>query len=109
MLFKCANPACSELFRYLLQGKIFRLDPSPTVQAAAAALGSLLTERFWLCDLCSKEMTVVWGGARAKIVPLPKKVEKSVIPPPRVPSKGPQRSAVYGGWQRAASAGREDY
>jgi hypothetical protein len=96
MVSKCANPECSEMFRYLGQGKIFRLTPSPDVQAAAPALESLLTERFWLCDRCSQEMTIIWDGARAKIVPLPKRVEKLAILPPQVPHKGPQSQ---GHWQ----------
>ena len=108
MLSKCANPGCSEVFRYLRQGKIFRLAPSPAVQAAAGAFGSLLTERFWLCDPCSKEMTVVWDGTRAKIVPLPKKVEKVAILSLEVPHKGPQKLGELETRRRAASAGRED-
>jgi len=73
MLSKCANPACSATFQYLHQGKIFHLCPSPAVEMAAAAEGLFLVERFWLCDDCAKEMTVIWDGARAKIVRLPPK------------------------------------
>jgi hypothetical protein len=109
MLSKCANPECSELFRYLRQGKIFRLTPSPTVQAAAAALGSQLTERFWLCDLCSQKMTMIWDGARATIVPLPQRVAQVGIPELKIPQKGPQRSGAQAAWERTASAGRDDY
>jgi hypothetical protein len=108
MVSKCANPECSEMFRYLGQGKIFRLTPSPDVQAAAPALESLLTERFWLCDRCSQEMTIIWDGARAKIVPLPKRVEKLAILPPHVPHKGPQRSGALAAARRAAATGRDD-
>jgi hypothetical protein len=64
MLSKCANPECSEQFRYLHQGKMFCLIPTP--KGAASRYGSLETlyERFWLCDRCSKEMKVTWDGVR---------------------------------------------
>jgi hypothetical protein len=70
MLSRCANPECSERFRYLHQGKLFCRIPTPEV--AASGYGSLefLYERFWLCDRCSKEMKVTWDGMRAKVVHL---------------------------------------
>jgi hypothetical protein len=46
---------------------------------AAALIGKSLTERFWLCDACAREMTVIWGGTEAKVVNLPKKVEKVAV------------------------------
>jgi hypothetical protein len=70
MLSKCANPACSQVFRYLRQGKIFHLSLTPAMQASTKALKPSLHERFWLCNECAKEMTLVWGGAEAKVVPL---------------------------------------
>jgi len=75
MLSKCANPGCFEVFRYLHQGKIFHLSPTPEVQAAAEVLSPLISERFWLCDTCSQHMTVAWGGTHAKLVSLPSKIE----------------------------------
>lgn len=70
VLSKCANPECSEQFRYLHEGKVFCLIPTPEV--AATSYGSLefLYERFWLCDRCAKEMKVIWDGVRAKVVRL---------------------------------------
>ena len=78
MLAKCANPACSEVFRYLHQGTIFHLCPTPEVQAATEVLTPHLFERFWLCDTCSKQMTLVWGGTQAKLVSLPPHPEDTV-------------------------------
>ena len=72
MLSNCANPKCSEIFRYLHQGKIFSLAPTPEVQTVTGMLPTL-EERFWLCEQCSKEMTLVWGGTHLKLVALPKK------------------------------------
>lgn len=74
MLSKCANPECSEQFKYLHQGKLFQLTPTPEVQAVEEGCCRALYERFWLCDRCSKLMTLVWGGTKAKLIPLPPKV-----------------------------------
>ena len=73
MVSKCANPECSERFLYLHQGKLFQLMPTPEVAAVEEGFLPVLSERFWLCDRCSKTMTVVWGGTGAHLVPLPAK------------------------------------
>lgn len=102
MLSKCANPECSEIFRYLHAGKIFCLAPTPDIQIAMGVQHPALQERFWLCDRCSKEMTVVWGGTQARVV----RVLAKVVAFPAAPKKtkvGGRRSRA-----RAASAGRED-
>src|ERR1035437_9510873 len=71
MLSKCANPECSEILRYLHEGKIFCLALTPEIQTATGMLNPPLEERFWLCERCSKEMTLIWGGTQVKLVPLP--------------------------------------
>jgi len=99
MVSKCANPACSEKFLYLHQGKIFQLTPTPEVEAVGGGFPPSLYERFWLCDKCCKEMTLVWGGTEAKLVPLP---AEPVAPP------SPGSVEVEGNdtpRKRAASAG----
>jgi hypothetical protein len=105
MLSKCANPDCSEILRYLHQGRIFRLAPGGPVQIeAAAALGPLLDERFWLCNSCSKHMTVVWGGAQARVVRLEE--GRSVASAPYTGAENPRRS-----WHRRNGrqwTGRQD-
>jgi hypothetical protein len=73
MLSKCANPVCSVTFRYLHEGRIFQLVLTPVAEMAATENGLLRVERFWLCDACSKEMNVIWDGARAKVVRRPEK------------------------------------
>jgi hypothetical protein len=70
MVSKCANPECAERFLYLGQGKLFHLIPTPNVEAIRRE-SHVLYERFWLCDQCSKKMTLVWGGTEAKVVRLP--------------------------------------
>ncbi len=97
MLSKCANPACSEQFRFLHQGKLFQLTPLPELEAAAGFFLPQLYERFWLCDQCSKEMTVVWAGTEAKVIPLP--------PKPKVPVPEEEEPPAECEQKRAASAG----
>jgi len=103
MLSKCANPECSEIFRYLHAGKIFYLAPTPDIEIAMGMQHPALHERFWLCDKCSKEMTVVWGGNQVRVVRLPAKVVQLAPATAKKKGVGGRRSKA-----RAASAGRED-
>ena len=100
MVSKCANPKCSEVFRYLHQGKIFLLSPTPEVEMVTGHAYPSLYERFWLCDKCSREMTVVWGGTQAKLVPLPIGAGQTPLP-----HNGMSRGRMRG---RAASVGRDE-
>lgn len=70
MLSKCANPECSEQFRYLHQGRLFHLSPIPELHLHEEACRHLY-ERFWLCDQCCKSLTVTWDGLQAKVIHLP--------------------------------------
>lgn len=54
MLAKCANPVCCAPFRYLEEGELFRLEADP----AESRPNSRRPEYFWLCDACSKTMTL---------------------------------------------------
>ena len=49
MLSKCANPVCSATFRYLHDGKLFLIQGAPKHSL----------RYFWLCDSCSRTMTLV--------------------------------------------------
>ena len=107
MLSKCANPECSEIFRYLHQGKIFCLAPTPEIEVAAGMPNPVLEERFWLCERCAKEMTLIWGGAQVTLVRLP--TREAAIPQPRPPMNGIRRRRRRPRPRaRATSAGRED-
>ena len=101
MVSKCANPACFERFLYLHQGKIFHLTPTPELEVVGEGFAPSLYERFWLCDKCCRQMTLVWGGTAARLVPLP---VKPVAPLPHDPVKDAEE-----GWpekpRRAAPAG----
>jgi hypothetical protein len=52
MLAKCANASCSEFFRYLESGRLFRLDTDGAGPSATPP------EYFWLCHRCSRKMTL---------------------------------------------------
>jgi len=54
MLGKCSNPSCSAPFRYLRDGKLFRLEADPKLRARRPNR----LEYFWLCDGCSPEMSL---------------------------------------------------
>ncbi|HYM76402.1 MAG TPA: hypothetical protein VE377_10535 [Candidatus Dormibacteraeota bacterium] len=99
MLSKCANPECSEQFRYLHQGKLFHLTPTPEIEMLDGEFSSSLYERFWLCDRCSKEMTLVWGGTGVRLAPLP---AKPVALPALVPA---DQTGSYRPGKHAANAG----
>lgn len=106
MLSKCANPECSEQFRFLHQGKLFLIVPTPDVRASAYGSLPFLYERFWLCDSCSKKMTLVWGGTKVKIVPTPEKPAKTVKTKVAdsgqvTPANHPRRHAARAGVQSA--------
>jgi hypothetical protein len=54
MLAKCTNPTCTAPFRYLAEGRLFRLETDPTSSPSKTKA----TEYFWLCRDCSAEMTL---------------------------------------------------
>ena len=67
MLSKCANPDCSNSFRYLHEGKLFRLETGiggkdGLARAAESEVrkSSRHLEFFWLCDNCAARMTLAY-------------------------------------------------
>ena len=60
MVSQCANPSCSASFRYLHQGKLFRVEIGPP-QGELASDGRWAfprSEFFSLCENCAAEMTL---------------------------------------------------
>jgi len=57
MLAKCANPTCSAPFRYLHEGKLFRLDLGAGPPSPAGHVPRQL-QYFWLCERCARTMTL---------------------------------------------------
>jgi len=54
MLGKCINPQCSETFRYLGSGRLFRLEN----YHGGAPTRFSTPEYFWLCRNCSGKLTL---------------------------------------------------
>ena len=79
MLHKCANPACTSLFRSLSMGKLFLLETdygeglTPAIVPRSRRDRSLRRmERYWLCDGCSALLTLTFERGRGMVtVPLP--------------------------------------
>lgn len=79
MLHKCANPACSNPFRRLSEGKLFQVEteylaPAGNDRKIQSHLGRLprRVEHFWLCNQCSSFLTLTFEKGRGMItVPLP--------------------------------------
>lgn len=61
MLHKCANPACTNPFRSLREGKLFLAETVAT-EGNAVFDGTRRKlrrrEHFWLCDTCSANFTL---------------------------------------------------
>jgi hypothetical protein len=82
MVSKCANPECSSPFRYLRDGKLFRVDLEKLNGQAAAASDSdkiwHRVEHFWLCGRCASTMTLVEEkGKGITAVPLSQLLRKA--------------------------------
>ena len=72
MLSKCANPGCPVSFRYLHQGKLFRLDTGPEYPVGQTTQKAVRTlEFFWLCDQCAATLTLTYKkGVGVTAVPI---------------------------------------
>ncbi len=66
MVGKCANPQCSAKFRYLHKGKLFAFDPLrwPLPHKLHGYHARPKPEFRWLCQDCSRTMTVGYPGCR---------------------------------------------
>ena len=69
MLAKCANPTCSAPFRYLHEGKLFRLDPGAGPPSPEGRVARQL-QYFWLCDRCARTMTLEMHGGKVSARPV---------------------------------------
>ena len=74
MLSQCANPSCTNRFRFLHDGKVFVLDCGPNTASEKADEGwnaaSRRVETFWLCAECAQSWTVKFDGRRAVTLPV---------------------------------------
>ena len=69
MLSKCVNPACATSFRYLHEGKVFRLERD-YAHFDRPDSHSHNFEYFWLCSACMNFFTVVFELEAVKVRPL---------------------------------------
>ena len=65
MVSKCANPACSAPFRYLHEGKLFRIERSIQKNSdqehdSIGKKQAAHVEFFWLCKDCSQTLTLIF-------------------------------------------------
>jgi hypothetical protein len=78
MLNKCANPVCPNLFRSLHRGRLFlqETDCAPPAMQNHSSPGrraqvARRTERYWLCDDCCSQLTLIFERGRGMVtVPL---------------------------------------
>jgi hypothetical protein len=78
MLSRCANSQCSKRFLRLREGKLFVVEaglPKPNGQGSQTPLQPRKqgqgVERYWLCDQCAAEWTLVYNWQRGIVlVPL---------------------------------------
>jgi hypothetical protein len=86
MLHKCANPDCSAQFLHMTQGKLFvvekqaprRSRSGPYMLRAKSVVRQI--EHYWLCDDCSRFLTLVFDPRRGtRTIPLPAMVIKKTV------------------------------
>lgn len=62
MLSKCANPNCSNIFRYLHEGKLYLVNSSPAKTQRNRSLRHTgewrPLEYAWLCSSCCRHMSI---------------------------------------------------
>ena len=82
MLHKCANPACSNPFRKLSEGKLFLVEtdafsPSNPAQRRWDHGLQHRVEHFWLCAECASVLTLSFEkGKGLQTIPLPESVRR---------------------------------
>ena len=74
MLSKCVNRECLATFRYLHEGKLFKLECNdPRFKTFGAKPAN--SEYFWLCSACADHMTVVFQNGEITVRPLATKIK----------------------------------
>jgi len=58
MLTKCANPACNATFRYLRDGRVFKIERRADRSPHLAGKKPPMVEHYWLCEGCAAQMTL---------------------------------------------------
>jgi len=86
MLSKCMNPACAAKFRYLHEGKLFKVQSQP-----AGPEDIPKVEFFWLCNDCSRKLTlaVCEGEVTTRFLP------EELSPASALEKPRPRRSSFF--------------
>ena len=81
MLSQCANSRCSKPFLRLREGKLFLVEtarfpipwrPGPSFWLAGKRRPQRQVERYWLCDECAAQWTLIHDRERGiALAPLP--------------------------------------
>ena len=79
MLSKCVNPVCPATFRYLHEGKVFRLDRAD-LRSDNPKIHARNFEYFWLCAKCASFLTVVFEQHSVNVRPLHLALPASSLP-----------------------------
>jgi len=71
LLHKCANPICSVTFRDIHVGKLFLVETSAIGVASKFRHRSrTIHQHYWLCDQCSRGLTLMFEKERG-VIPVP--------------------------------------
>jgi len=70
MIAKCANPVCSAPFRYLREGKVFRMELDGAPEGASRGKPVHKIEHFWLCGRCSMALTLISNKGKVETIPI---------------------------------------
>jgi hypothetical protein len=74
MLAKCVNPSCLTSFRYLEDGRLFRLESDLPL----GPRNREKSEYFWLCAPCCRTMTLrLDEHARVAVTPLTQSAQRA--------------------------------
>jgi hypothetical protein len=68
MLSRCLNPNCGVPFRYLHEGRIFRIEQVRV--AADIPVLQRYVESYWLCGTCTGKLKVVVENGRVLTCPM---------------------------------------
>jgi hypothetical protein len=84
MLHKCANPACSNLFRRLREGKLFQVETkhfaSSREPVGSSRRNNRHVEHYWLCDECAPFVTLAFDQREGMlVVPLSRGLGSKIV------------------------------
>lgn len=67
MVSHCANPECSQTFKYLGEGKLYLDNPKAGLQMSQQ---QLFEQCYWLCKECSRQFRLDFERGLPRLAPL---------------------------------------